>query len=59
MSGKKVVVSTWRLFDVLVGLIVLNEAVNITKALKRGPHHPRSELTKIKQADPHLTYEEQ
>ncbi|XP_055849739.1 multiple coagulation factor deficiency protein 2 homolog [Episyrphus balteatus] len=39
-------------------LLALLAEFNIGNGLKRGPHHPRSEQTKTKKVDQHLTHEE-
>lgn len=43
----------------IVNFIICVATFSSTLAIKRGPHHPRSEQSKTRKVDQHLTHEEQ
>lgn len=43
----------------IVCIATFSQTIGSSAAIKRGPHHPRSEQSKIRKVDQHLTHEEQ
>ncbi|TMW51617.1 hypothetical protein DOY81_003267 [Sarcophaga bullata] len=48
----------YKILNFVIFMATFCETMDSTTAIKRGPHHPRSEQSKTRKVDQHLTHEE-
>lgn len=48
----------FKILNFTILILTFCETIDTSAAIKRGPHHPRSEQAKTRKVDQHLTHEE-